>query len=70
MANINISFGKRVVELRKQLNLTQVQLAINAGLNPTYMGEIERGEKNVSLQVIEQIATGLNITIKELFDYE
>jgi transcriptional regulator with XRE-family HTH domain len=61
------SFGKRVRELRKQKGYSQEQLADKAGLHRTYIGSIERGEQNVSIDNIEKIAKSLKIIIPELF---
>ena len=68
--NASIAFGKRVSELRKKLGMTQEEFAFACGINRTYIGEIERGEKNVSLDYITKIAKGLSISLKELFDYD
>lgn len=65
----NIKFGQRVLELRTQRGYTQEQLSYQCDINRTYMGAIERGEKTPSLITIEKIAKGLNISLKELFDY-
>lgn len=62
-----IKFGKKVRELRKKKNLSQEQLAFKANLHRTYVGMIERTEKNITLNNIEKIANALGITIKELF---
>ncbi|MDX9924435.1 MAG: helix-turn-helix transcriptional regulator [Ignavibacteriaceae bacterium] len=62
-----IKFGKKVRELRKKKNLSQEQLAFKANLHRTYIGMIERAEKNITLNNIEKIANALGITIKELF---
>lgn len=65
----NKRFGERVVVLRHQLGITQEQLSFRSEVNRTYMGAVERGEKNPSLHTIIKIAKGLNISLKELFDY-
>lgn len=65
----NIKFGQRVLELRTQRGYTQEQLSYQCDINRTYMGAIERGEKTPSLITIEKLAKGLNISLKELFDY-
>lgn len=67
---VSIAFGRRVACLRKQLGMTQEEFAFTCGINRTYIGEIERGEKNISLDCINKIAVGLNIKLKDLFDYE
>ena len=60
------NLGKRIRELRKARLLTQEELAELADLHPTYIGGIERGEKNLSIQSLLKIAEGLEIEIKDL----
>ena len=67
--SININFGRRVAFLRAEKGISQEYLALQSGINRTYIGEIERGEKSPSLNTIAKIASGLNISIKTLFDY-
>lgn len=62
-----IRFGKRVKELRKQKELSQEELALLCELDRSYIGGIERGERNISLINIHKIAIALNISAKELF---
>lgn len=62
-----IKFGERVRELRKQKGLSQEQLAFSADLHRTYIGMIERAEKNITLVNIAKIAEALEVTINELF---
>ena len=64
---ILVSFGRKVQMRRKELKLSQEQLAEEAGLHRTYIGMIERAEKNVTLVNIEKIANALKISIPELF---
>ena len=63
------AFGQRVQELRKERNLSQEQLADLAGVHRTYIGMIERAEKNITLCNIERIAKALKLDIKDLFWY-
>jgi len=65
---ILIKFGQRVRQLRKKKNLSQEELSFKADLHRTYIGMIERAEKNITLVNIEKIAKALNVEIKELFD--
>ena len=67
--NINILFGKRVKECRINLGISQEELGYMTGLHRTYIGHIERAEKNITLKNIEKIAKSLNIDIKDLFDF-
>ena len=64
--NVLLSFGMRVRKLRKVKNLSQEELASLSNLHRTYIGMIERAEKNVTLVNIEKIANGLQISIHEL----
>ena len=59
-------FGERVRELRTQNGLSQEQLAFKADLHRTYIGMIERAEKNITLVNIEKIASALDMPIHEL----
>ena len=65
---ILIKFGKRVREIRKEKGLSQEDLSFKANLHRTYIGMIERAEKNITLVNIEKIANALDICIKELFN--
>ena len=66
--DILIKFGQRVRHLRKEKNLSQEELSFKTDLHRTYIGMIERAEKNITLVNIEKIARALNVDIKELFD--
>ena len=67
MTNINKIFGKRVRKLRIEKRLSQEKLAFISNMHRTYIGGIERGERNPSLKNIEAIAKALNVTLSELF---
>ena len=64
---IVVNFGNKVRELRNEKELSQTELASIANLHRTYIGMIERAEKNITLINIEKIANALEINIKELF---
>lgn len=67
MSQILDKLGNRIKKLRKMQGLSQEKLAAKAKLHYTYIGAVERGERNLSLQSIEKIAKGLNVSIAELF---
>jgi len=67
-SEILIRFGKRVRQLRKEKEFSQEELASKADLHRTYIGMIERAEKNITLLNIEKIANALEVSIKELID--
>ena len=66
--DILVRFGARVRELRKGKGYSQEAFAARCGLDRTYIGSIERGERNVALRNIGSIATGLHMTISELLN--
>ena len=65
--NIKIEFGRQVRKLREERGLSQEQLADLCELDRTYVGGVERGERNVSLINIIRISRGLEVEAKELF---
>ncbi len=67
--SIQQKFGNRVRKLRKSKGWSQEEFADECGLHRTYIGAIERGERNVSLNNIHAIAKALGISVKDLFDY-
>jgi transcriptional regulator with XRE-family HTH domain len=64
---ILIKFGRKVREERDKLGLSQEELAARAGVHRTYIGMIERAEKNITLENIEKIAKALKISIADFF---
>ncbi|MCC7197469.1 helix-turn-helix transcriptional regulator [Candidatus Peregrinibacteria bacterium] len=62
-------FGEKVREERLKLGLSQEQLASKAGVHRTYIGMIERAEKNITLENIEKIAKALGLPINKLLTY-
>lgn len=67
-SRIKKKFGERLRELRKRKNLSQESLALSCGLDRTYIGGVERGERNISLINMYKIATALSVSVRELFD--
>lgn len=63
-------FGQRVRQLRYQEGYSQEELADRAGVHRTYIGMIERAEKNITLLKIEKVAKALNIRLTDLFTPE
>lgn len=60
-------FGKRVRTLREAKAWSQEALAIEAGISKNYIGEIERGENNISMHYIARLAEALGVSLGELF---
>ena len=67
MASPSIAFGRRVRELREQRGWTQEDLAVKCGRHWTYVGGIERGERNPTLRVISDLARSFGIPTRDLF---
>jgi len=61
-------FGIKVRELRKERGYSQERFASECGLHRTYIGCIERGEKNITINNIEKIAKALKVKIAKLFE--
>lgn len=64
--DIKRAFGSRVRALRKSRHWSQETMGEACDLHWTYIGQVERGERNLGLQSIEKIARGLKITMAEL----
>lgn len=61
-------FAQRLKALRKSENLSQEELALKCSIDRTYIGRIERMERNPSLEILYKIAKGFNITLSQLLD--
>lgn len=68
MSSLSNEIGQRIRNYRVRLKLSQEELSERCGLHPTYIGQVERGEKNATLESISKIAAGLNITLSALFE--
>ena len=64
---ILVLFGEVIREIRKEKKLSQEELANKSGLHRTYIGMVERGEKNISLKNISKLSKGLELPIPEKF---
>lgn len=63
---IRADFGNKVKQKRLELRLSQEELAFEAGLHRNYVGSVERGERNISLENICRLAKALGCSPKEL----
>lgn len=68
MSDIAKIIGQCIRNYRTQKGLSQEKLAELAGCHPTYIGQLERGEKNATLESVEKIASAMDISLSELFD--
>ncbi|MFI3300166.1 MAG: helix-turn-helix transcriptional regulator [Candidatus Gastranaerophilales bacterium] len=67
--NLEKNLGKKLRFIRNSKKLSQMQLAEVADLNFGYIGQIERGKANITIDAIKKIADALEIEAKELFDF-
>lgn len=67
MAALKVRFGRAVRTLREQAEYSQESFAAAIGVHRTYMGTLERGKGNPSLDVIAKISRGLGISLADLF---
>lgn len=66
MTDIKKQLGQKIKELRLKAGYSQKELAAKAGLHRTYMSDVERGERNVSVENIEKIAKALGVRSSDL----
>lgn len=69
MSDIAKVIGIRIRSYRLSIGLSQERLAEISGVHPTYIGQLERGEKNATLESIEKIAHALNVPLSVLFEH-
>jgi len=66
MGRIRKQIGSRIRVLREQRGLTQDELGALANMHRAYIGHIERGEKNITVDSLERIAEALKVSVKDL----
>jgi len=70
MKSVNSEIGNRIRQYRQRSGLSQENLALNAGLTVSFIGDIERGVKKPSVESLEKLLGVLDISFLEFFDYE
>ena len=65
---LSLNFGKIIRGIRKEKSLSQEELGFRSNLHRTYIGMIERGEKNISLENIEKLSKGLSVSMNLIFE--
>lgn len=68
MSEIAKVIGQRIRNYRTKQGLSQEKLAELSGCHPTYIGQLERGEKNATIESIEKISLALNVSLSKLFE--
>ena len=63
-------FASKLIQIRKERNLSQEEFAFLCGIDRTYIGRIERLERKPTIVVLDKIAKGLDIDLKDLLDFE
>ncbi len=69
MKDLSKTIGQRIRNYRVHLGLSQEKLAELAGCHPTYIGQLERGEKNATLESVAKIASALQVSLSKLFEH-
>lgn len=70
MADSKILVGKRIRSLRKLRDLSQEQLAEQADISSKYLGEIERGRSNLTIDILEKLSAALEVTVVDFFAFQ
>ena len=70
MSDTKILLGKRIRSLRRLKDYSQEQLAEKANISGKYVGEIERGQANISIDVLDKLSIALKISLSDLLDFE
>ena len=70
MKNISGRLGDRIRHYRKKKDLTQEMLAFSSGINVSFLGDVERGNKKPSIESLEKLLEALDVTFQEFFAFE
>ncbi len=68
MTKLSVEIGRRIRTYRIDQKLSQEELAEKCGLHPTYIGQVERGEKNATIESISKISAGLSVPLDVFFE--
>lgn len=68
MAQTTMALGMRIRYLRGRIGLSQDALAERSGISSKYLGEVERGQANISVQVLERVAGALGVMLPDMFE--
>ena len=64
--DVSSRFGVRLRQLRREHNMTQLRMAVDFGIDRTYISDVERGRKSISLPMLEVLALGFQLSLSEL----
>jgi len=65
--DIKLKVGQRIRQLRKELELSQEALALKSEVDRTYVTDVEAGRRNVSLEILERLIKGLDVSVADFF---
>lgn len=65
--DIKLKVGLRIRQLRKELELSQEALALKSEVDRTYVTDVEAGRRNVSLEILERLIKGLDVSVADFF---
>ncbi|HSC66611.1 MAG TPA: helix-turn-helix transcriptional regulator [Cellvibrio sp.] len=68
MTDPKLAFGQRLIELRKRLGWSQERLSLESGIARSYLGGVERGQRNIALLNIHKLAEALNVAPSALLE--
>ena len=68
--DVNKIFGNRLKQVRAELSITQEELALKCDMQPSHIGQLERGIKSPTLETLYKIASGINLDVSELVDFQ
>jgi DNA-binding XRE family transcriptional regulator len=66
--DVSSRFGVRLRELRRARNMTQLRMAVDFGIDRSFISDVERGRKSISLPMLEVLALGLDVSLSDLLD--
>jgi DNA-binding XRE family transcriptional regulator len=66
--DISSRFGLRLREFRRSRNMTQLRMAVDFGIDRSFISDVERGRKSISLHMLEVIALGMKVSLSDLFE--
>ncbi len=64
--DVSSRFGLRLRELRRAKNMTQLRMAVDFGIDRSFISDVERGRKSISLPILEVLALGLHLSLSDL----
>lgn len=68
MSKLSVEIGQIIRSYHLQCGMNQEELAERCGLHPTYIGQVERGEKNATIERVSKIVSGLSLPLSTLFE--